>query len=226
MKTKKTNHADLETKRPVFFSIGLVLSLAAVLLAFSWKTPVKPPVDFDPLRWEAPDELFIPPTSDVREIPKPPMITVEEFVLTDNDGDVDDFNPDLFNSDISAGEAILVQSYVETRKSEPEEKVIFDLVDEMPEFPGGERALLSFIRNSVKYPVIAQENGVFGTVFVRFVVNADGSICDAEVTRKIDDSLEREALRVINSMPKWKPGIQNGQAVKVRFHVPIRFVLQ
>ena len=99
------------------------------------------------------------------------------------------------------------------------------VVEEMPEFPGGQAALMSFIAKSIKYPVVAQENGIQGRVTCSFVVNKDGSIVDAEVIRGIDPSLDKEALRVINTMPKWKPGKQRGKPVRVKFTVPINFRL-
>jgi protein TonB len=96
----------------------------------------------------------------------------------------------------------------------------------MPEFPGGEAALRKYIANSIKYPVIAQENGIQGKVFVTFVVDKDGSITQAKVVRGVDPSLDKEALRVVNSLPKWVPGRQRGNPVKVSYTVPISFVLQ
>jgi protein TonB len=96
----------------------------------------------------------------------------------------------------------------------------------MPEFPGGELALRKFIANAIKYPVIAQENGIQGKVYVNFVVDKDGSITAAKIARGVDSSLDKEALRVVNSLPKWKPGMQRGKPVKVSYTVPISFVLQ
>ena len=96
----------------------------------------------------------------------------------------------------------------------------------MPEFPGGELALRRFLANAIKYPVIAQENGVEGKVYVSFVVGKDGQVSNARVVRSVDPSLDQEALRVVNSLPVWKPGKQRGQPVRVAFSVPISFVLQ
>jgi protein TonB len=107
----------------------------------------------------------------------------------------------------------------------PEEQV-FVIVEQMPSFPGGEDALRKFIANSIKYPVIAQENGIQGKVYVTFVVDRDGSVTQAKVARGVDPSLDKEALRVVNSLPKWVPGKQGGKPVKVSFTVPIYFVLQ
>lgn len=103
---------------------------------------------------------------------------------------------------------------------------IFDVVEEMPSFPGGNGALMSYLASNIKYPVVAQENGVQGRVTVSFVVERDGSISDVRVARSVDPSLDREAQRVVKSMPKWKPGKQNGSAVRVKYTVPVVFRLQ
>ena len=103
---------------------------------------------------------------------------------------------------------------------------VFDVVEEMPSFPGGQAALMSFLSSNIKYPVVAQENGVQGRVIVGFVVERDGSITDVKVMRSVDPSLEREAQRVVKAMPRWKPGKQNGSAVRVKYTVPVVFRLQ
>ena len=103
---------------------------------------------------------------------------------------------------------------------------VFDVVEEMPSFPGGNGALMSYLSSNVKYPVVAQENGVQGRVIVSFVVERDGSISDVKVARSVDPSLDREAQRVVKSMPRWTPGKQNGQTVRVKYTVPVVFRLQ
>lgn len=103
---------------------------------------------------------------------------------------------------------------------------IFDVVEEMPSFPGGNGALMSYLASNIKYPVVAQENGVQGRVTVSFVVERDGSISDVRVARSVDPSLDREAQRVVKSMPRWKPGKQNGSAVRVKYTVPVVFRLE
>ena len=103
---------------------------------------------------------------------------------------------------------------------------VFDVVEEMPHFPGGTAALQAFLSSNTKYPVVAQENGVQGRVIVSFVVERDGSITDVRVVRSVDPSLDREASRVVRSMPRWSPGKQNGSAVRVKYTVPVVFRLQ
>ena len=103
---------------------------------------------------------------------------------------------------------------------------VFEVVEEMPHFPGGAAALQAFLSSNTKYPVVAQENGVQGRVTVSFVVERDGSITDVRVVRSVDPSLDREASRVVRSMPRWSPGKQNGSTVRVKYTVPVVFRLQ
>ena len=111
-------------------------------------------------------------------------------------------------------------------EEEKEETPVFFIVEEMPDFPGGQLALRKFIAQAIKYPVIAQENGIQGKVFVNFVVEKDGSVTKATIARGVDPSLDKEALRVVNSLPKWKPGRNKGEVVAVSYTLPINFVLQ
>ncbi len=118
---------------------------------------------------------------------------------------------------------------VNTNESEEKKEVankVFDVVEQMPSFPGGNEALMKFLSENVKYPVVAQENGVQGRVVVSFVVERDGSITDVKVVRSVDPSLDKEAARVVKSMPRWIPGKQNGAAVRVKYNVPVSFRLQ
>ena len=107
-----------------------------------------------------------------------------------------------------------------------QEKIYFNIIEEPAEFPGGNRALYSYISNNVKYPVIAQENGIQGKVYVKFIVNEQGVVSNAEILRGVDPSLDKEALRVVNSLPNFKPGRQRGKAVKVYYNAQISFQLQ
>lgn len=107
-----------------------------------------------------------------------------------------------------------------------EETKIFTVVEQMPMFPGGAGALMGYLRDNIHYPTVAAENGVQGRVVVGFVVERDGSITDVNILRGVDPSLDREAMRVVKSMPKWTPGKQNGSAVRVKYQVPVSFRLQ
>ena len=103
---------------------------------------------------------------------------------------------------------------------------VFVVVEEMPEFPGGEMALRSFIGRTIKYPADAIKDSIQGKVFVTFVVKADGTVGDAKIARGVHPLLDNEAIRVINSLPAWKPGKQGGEAVSVSYTVPVQFVLK
>lgn len=103
---------------------------------------------------------------------------------------------------------------------------IFTNVEQMPMYPGGEGALLGYLRDNIHYPTVAAENGMQGRVVVGFVVERDGSITDVKILRGVDPSLDREAMRVVKSMPRWNPGKQNGSAVRVKYQVPVSFRLQ
>jgi len=121
--------------------------------------------------------------------------------------------------------------HVEEKIAEPEpvkeeETKVFDVVEQMPSFPGGAGALMQYLSSNIKYPVVAEENGVQGRVVCTFVVEKDGSITDVRVIKSVDPSLDKEAMRVVKSMPKWIPGKQNGAAVRVKYTVPVTFRLQ
>jgi len=105
-------------------------------------------------------------------------------------------------------------------------KKIFTIVEQMPEFPGGALALRKYIAQQIKYPTVAQENGIQGDVYVSFVINSYGVVSDVKIARSVDPALDNEAKRVIYTLPKWKPGFQQGKAVDVAYTVPITFILQ
>ncbi|MCC8154827.1 MAG: energy transducer TonB, partial [Tannerellaceae bacterium] len=156
----------------------------------------------------------------------PAPVVVEELNIVEDDVEVEQLEILSSEDDQSSGQ---VETYVPPAVVEEEEESsthIFTVVEEMPEFPGGDSEMLKFISRSIKYPVIAQENGIQGRVVCTFTVNQDGSVVDAEVVRGFDPSLDKEALRVIGTMPKWKPGKQRGKAVRVRYTLPIVFRLQ
>lgn len=172
--------------------------------------PLKSSIKFTP--------PVIKPDEEVQEDEE--IKTQEELTKTDMNISVADVQgTDEENGmDIADLNAMIVE---EDSTSQP-----FTIVEQMPEFPGGELALRKFLVNSVKYPVIAQENGIQGKVFINFIVDKNGSISNVKVFRGVDQSLDKEAIRVVKSMPKWIPGKQGGQPVRVSFTVPINFVLE
>lgn len=134
---------------------------------------------------------------------------------------------DVKGNDDKGGEVLKLKEAVAQPEPKPEvENKVFDVVEQMPSFPGGPSALMKYLSENVKYPVVAQENGVQGRVVVSFVVEKDGHITDVKVVRSVDPSLDKEAARVVKSMPSWIPGKQNGSAVRVKYNVPVSFKLQ
>ncbi|MBQ7451253.1 MAG: energy transducer TonB [Prevotella sp.] len=125
------------------------------------------------------------------------------------------------------GEVLKAKEVIATEPVKPkeEENKVFDVVEQMPSFPGGNAALMNYLSQNIKYPVIAEENGIQGRVIVQFVVGKDGHISDVRVAKSVDPSLDKEAVRVVRGMPKWIPGKQNGQAVTVRYTLPVTFRL-
>ena len=121
---------------------------------------------------------------------------------------------------------VLVEDLKQVVTEAPVEEEVFDMVEQAPQFPGGQAELMSWLGKNIRYPVIAQENGIQGRVICQFVVGSDGSVRDIKVVRSLDPSCDKEAVRVIQSMPKWIPGRQNGKAVSVRYTLPVMFRLQ
>ena len=133
---------------------------------------------------------------------------------------------DVKGNDEEAGEVLKAKEVVVDEKPKEEETKVFDVVEQMPQFPGGDAELMKFLSSHIKYPVVAEENGIQGRVIATFVVERDGSITDVRVVKSVDPSLDKEAIRVLKSMPKWIPGKQNGSAVRVKFTLPVTFRLQ
>ena len=133
---------------------------------------------------------------------------------------------DVKGNDDANGEVLKAKEVIaQPEPPKVEENKVFDMVEEMPSFPGGPAALMQFLQSNTHYPAVAQENGVQGRVTVSFVVEKDGSITDVQVARSADPSLDKEAVRVVKSMPRWTPGRQNGSTVRVKFNVPVTFRL-
>ena len=134
---------------------------------------------------------------------------------------------DVKGNDEAAGEVLKAKEVIaQPEPPKEEETKVFDVVEQMPSFPGGPSALMQFLSSNIKYPVVAEENGVQGRVVCTFVVEKDGSITDVRVIKSVDPSLDKEAMRVVKSMPRWIPGKQNGSAVRVKYTVPVTFRLQ
>lgn len=135
---------------------------------------------------------------------------------------------DVKGNDEAAGVVLQAKQDIaqpEPPKHEEVENKVFTTVEQMPSFPGGDAALMNWLRNNVRYPAVAEENGIQGRVVVSFVVERNGSITDVQVVKSVDPSLDKEAARVVKSMPNWVPGKQNGSAVRVKYNVPVTFRL-
>ena len=127
------------------------------------------------------------------------------------------------SADVLRSKTLLVTEPV---KPKEEENTVFEYVEQMPSFPGGDAALMRYLSKNIKYPPLAEENGIQGRVICTFVVERDGSVSDIRIKRSVDPSLDKEAMRVVSAMPKWIPGRQNGQMVRVKYTLPVTFRLQ
>lgn len=229
MELKKSPKADLENKRNLFVQLGLVVSLAICLYGFEATSKVDQVQSLGSMSGQTVEEEIIPVTrqEEVKPPPPPPPKVVDMLVIVDDNTEIQD-ELEIEDTEATDKTAIIAVMQVSDNKQEEEkeETPVFFIVEEMPDFPGGQLALRKFIAQAIKYPVIAQENGIQGKVFVNFVVEKDGSVTKATISRGVDPSLDKEALRVVNSLPKWKPGKQGGKPVRVSYTVPINFVLQ
>lgn len=228
MEQKKSPKASLEVKKLTFLLLGFVTVLAICYVALEWTKHEVQKYEVVSEENFFEDELEIDQTTQ-DEKPEPPapevIQEVQELQIVDDDVKTESIE---VTSEDNAQEEIVIQAPVEVKEEEPEEDVntVFVVVETMPEFPGGQQALFKYLNESVKYPVIAQENNIQGRVIVQFVVERDGSVTDVQVVRSVDPSLDKEAKRVISSMPKWSPGKQRGKAVRVKYTVPVNFKLQ
>ena len=226
METKKSPNADLEKQGGLFFEIGLVVTLSLVLIAFEWTTGKSLSAEEYVLEDQAIEEEIIPITRQQQpppdKPPEPPRVTE---ILTIIDDDIEIENELILEDyEIDQDTEIELIEFKINGEEEEEEAEIFFIVEDMPSFNGnGQEGFRKWVSENLKYPGIAAENGISGTVFVEFVVQPDGSVGNVKVVRGVDPSLDKEALRVVKSSPKWTPGKQRGKSVSVGFTFPIRF---
>lgn len=227
MEIKKSPKADLEGKKGLFFEVGLALALAVLLFAFEWKTSTEEVGAFQTVAEEQIEEEIIPITQQMLKPPPPPPPAPKLTDLIDIVEDDTNIDEDLEILDAEdESENTIVENLSDFGDYEGEdtgETEVFVVVEDMPSFPGGN--VQKWIGKNVKYPVLAMENGIQGKVYIQFVIEKDGSITDVKVIRGVDASLDKEAIRVVQSMPKWKPGKQRGKAVRVSYTLPINFQL-
>ena len=229
MEVKKSPKADLENKKTANLLVGAIMTLSILFIGFEWSERDVKVVTDSGITEIVFEEEMIPITEQEppKQAPPPPEAPkMEEIIeIVENDADVEETTIES-TDDITA--AVEVQGYqgVTVEEEEVDEQEIFQVVEEMPQFPGGTNECNKWLSKTLKYPQISAEQGVQGRVIVQFVVNKDGSIVDAQVVRGVDPYLDKEALRVVGLMPKWKPGMQRGKPVRVKFTLPVTFRLQ
>ncbi len=226
MQVKKSQKASLEDKKLTYVLLGFVFVLSLCYVALEWTEREVTKYEVADMDFQFEEEIEIQQTSQETTPPPPPPPVQEVEVLNVVEDDVETQEIEI-NTEDDKNTEVIIQAPVEVQEEEEEEEVVFVVVEKMPEFPGGQQALFKYLSENVKYPVIAQENGIQGRVICQFVVNKDGKIVDVEVVRSGGDpSLDKEAVRVIKSMPNWKPGQQRGKPVRVKYTVPVNFRLQ
>ncbi|MDD2329923.1 MAG: energy transducer TonB [Bacteroidales bacterium] len=230
MKTKKSPKANLENKRVLFIEIGLIFALLVVLAAFEYKTYDKDVSMLTSDIQQVIEEEQIPITM---ETPPPPPEMPKAPVLSDAIEIVDDditIEEDIFiETEDDASFAVEIRDYIEYSEEEDveEEEIPLAIVEEKPSFMGGdENTFTKWVFERIVYPEVAKENGVQGRVVLSFIVDADGYVKNVTVLRGVDPSIDKEAVRVVSSSPRWKPGRQRDKAVRVRYNFPLNFQLR
>lgn len=225
MDIKKSPKADLENKKTLFFEVGLIIALLVVFAAFEYKSYDKRTIDLTQRTAEVITEEIIPITEQkVKPPPPPPPKQVTQIKIVEDDVEVDD----EIDIDVDADEDMEMEEYVPPEEEEEDigEAEIFTVVESMPEFPGGMGELMKYLGTSIKYPPLAKESGIQGRVFINFVVEPNGEISNVKILRGIGGGCDEEAVRVVENMPRWKPGKQRGKAVRVSYNLPVKFTLQ
>ena len=237
MEIKKSKKADLEKTRGTSMLIGYIVALAVMFAAFEWTT--RDYVETEPVVYSAyaqMEEEIVPITQPIFTAAPPPPADAPQVAeildIVDNNEEIveEKIAESESTTEAISGPVAQVTGPVATgpvvTEEASDEGEIFQVVEQMPEFPGGMQALMAYLSKNIKYPSVAQDNGIQGRVLVSFVVNKDGSIVDPEVIKSVDAALDKEAMRVIKAMPKWNPGKQRGKPVRVKYTVPVLFRLQ
>ena len=227
MEIKKSKRADVAKEKGTSLMIGLVISLSIMFVALEWTqkddeltTDSYPMVDY------VPTDMIPITLPEKKTVPPPPAALAKADIIeiVKDDADVED---DIMASIEDNQEWFDPQDYDYIMvEPEPEPEEIFFVAEDQPEFPGGEAALMEYLKKNIKYPSICRENNIQGRVIVTFIVNKDGSIVEPEIAASVNPSLDKEALRVISYMPNWKPGYQRGKPVRVKYSVPVNFKLK
>jgi protein TonB len=239
MQIKKSEKASLEGDKLIYALMGFVFVLSLCYVALEWTNTEVTKYEQADQDFQIEEELDIQQTTQEMTPPPPPPpapeVVQEVEVLNVVEDDVKTESIEFSAEDnntvveiVEVKEEVKEEVKVEEdKREEVEENVVFKVVETMPSFPGGDAALMKFISDNVRYPAIAQENGIQGRAICQFTVERDGSISDIQIVRSAgDETLDKEAKRVIKSMPKWSPGKQRGKAVRVSYTIPINFRLQ
>jgi len=225
LNVNKSPKASLENKKFTFFLMGFIVALSVIYIGFEWKATEIVVIEMAGTDHLIEDEMDIIQTAEPPPPPPPPPpaeVIVETLIIVEDDVEVAAIDFSQYDDEAP----VIIQAPIEVAIVEDDEDVIFVVVEDPPSFPGGQAAMMRWLGDNIRYPVVAQESGIQGRVILQFVVNTDGSIVDVQVVRGVDPSLDREAVRVVNAMPRWSPGRQRGQAVRVKFTLPVVFRLQ
>ena len=230
MEIKKSEKANLEKKKTLFYEIGLICALLVTLGAFEYGTKEQQVSTLEADNTVVEVEDMIPITQETPPPPPPaPKIPVlsDQIDIVEDDIEIED---DMFlNLEDDASMGVEIMDYVETAEEEviEEEAIPFQLVEHKPSFQGGDANNFSkWVNSRLEYPEIAKENGVQGRVTLQFTVETDGRVTNVKILRGVDSSLDKEAVRVVSSSPKWTPGKQRDRAVKVTYTFPVIFQLR
>ncbi|MDR0982849.1 MAG: energy transducer TonB [Culturomica sp.] len=225
MEVKKSPKADLENKKVIYFETGLLVAVLLLFLSFEWKTDNSDTKMVEETAVVQIEDVVIPVTQQETPPPPPPPPApklTDLIDIVDNEDEVDDELEITDVDDEADNDVVDITDFTADEEKEDSEEV-FVIVEKNPAFKGN---MYKWIGDELRYPTVAQENGVEGRVFVNFVVEKDGSITAVKVTRGVDPSLDKEAIRVVKAMPKWTPGEQRGKPVRVSYSIPITFKLQ
>ena len=223
MEIKKSKNANLEKRRSTHLLFGLILSLAFVWMSFEYKTHDRSEKYTAMNTGIEVEEGVIIPTPPPKKMVPPKVIPTQITVVVDKTVDIPDYD---FSSETGEDDIIDEPLLLSDDGDEEEnERQIFVFVEDHPSFPGGDEALYQYL-STIKYPQMASESNVQGTVYISFIVEKDGSVTNVNLERGIGMGCDEESLRIVKNMPKWSPGKQRGRAVRVKLNVPIRFVLK
>lgn len=223
MELKKSPEVDLDRNKGLFTLIGLVVVLGILLSAFEYRASNDSVASLGELGNANLEEEIIPITrqEEVKPPPPPKPQVIEILEIVEDDVEIEE---ELEMEDSEADQNTVVEA-VEMEEETSDEVFQFAIIEDKPGFPGGDAALMKFLGTNTKFPQIAKENGIEGRVYVQFVIDKKGKVTDVEILRGVDPYLDKEALRVVKSMPDWSPGKQRGKPVKVAYQVPINFKL-